>query len=56
MPTNESTELALRLMRQLTDTVEQLSGLSDDDLIVPDRARLRHERRRQAAARAQCRA
>ncbi|MCY3922488.1 MAG: hypothetical protein OXG27_08840 [Chloroflexi bacterium] len=35
MPTNESTELALKLLRQLTDTVEQLADLSDDDLAFP---------------------
>ena len=35
MPTTESTELALRLLRQLTDTVEQLTTLSDDDLTFP---------------------
>ena len=35
MPTTESTQLALRLLRQLTDTIEQLSELSDDDLAFP---------------------
>ena len=35
MSSTESTELALKLLRQLTDTVEQLAGLSDDDLLFP---------------------
>ncbi len=33
--TSESTRLALSLLRQLTDTVEQLAGLSDHDLSFP---------------------
>ena len=32
---SESTQFAIQLMRQLTDTVEQLSGVTDDDLTFP---------------------
>ena len=35
MSTSESADLAVRLLRQLADTVEQLSALSDDDLSFP---------------------
>ena len=31
----ESTQLAIKLLHQLTDTVEQLSGVTDDDLTFP---------------------
>lgn len=35
MSTNESAELAVKLLRQLADTVEQLSSLSDSELGFP---------------------
>ena len=31
----ESTQLAIKLLHQMTDTVEQLSGVTDDDLTFP---------------------
>ncbi len=33
--TTESTELALKLLRQLSETVERLAAMSDDDLVFP---------------------